>query len=428
MTNYHTELISQKRKLGSYYTPSNITQILANWAIRSPNDFILEPSFGGCSFLESSLDRLINLGAEDPIDQLFGCDIDFNAFKHLVVKIGENNTSGKFLHTDFLSLRPDDFSNSCFNVIIGNPPYVSHHNMTLEQKHRAYQAIKFSDFKLQKKASLWAYFVVHSFSFLADNSRFAWILPGGFLQADYAAKLHEIITRYFQRVLAIVVHSRIFLDEGTKEKSVILLADGMNNGPSSYGIEIGEAHTLPELETLINNWQQKKWQGKTLETRFSLAFMDNITLNHFEYLSNDRICLSLGDIADIRIGIVTGANNFFIINEELAKKYCLESQYVKPILAKLATAPGLSLLDKDYINARKLNKRCLLIDTSDLLKKNSPIRKYLATFPRKRRKNILTFKKRVYWHMADDGKVPDAFLSYMYQYGPRLVINKMRLN
>ena len=50
--------IERKKRLGAYYTPSEVTNILSNWAVRSGDDIILEPSFGGCNFLISALNRL----------------------------------------------------------------------------------------------------------------------------------------------------------------------------------------------------------------------------------------------------------------------------------------------------------------------------------------------------------------------------------
>jgi len=49
--------ISEKKQYGIFYTPKRVTDILCKWAIRSKTDKVLEPSFGGCKFIESS-DRL----------------------------------------------------------------------------------------------------------------------------------------------------------------------------------------------------------------------------------------------------------------------------------------------------------------------------------------------------------------------------------
>ncbi|MGA1841890.1 MAG: hypothetical protein ACMUIU_14825 [bacterium] len=55
-----------KKKIGAFYTPSEASLILCGWAIRSSEDRILEPSFGGCDFLEQAKFRLELLGAKTP--------------------------------------------------------------------------------------------------------------------------------------------------------------------------------------------------------------------------------------------------------------------------------------------------------------------------------------------------------------------------
>ena len=62
---------------------------------------LLEPSFGACGFLEAAADRLREAGAASPLDQLYGCDIDEEAFtKYLDPKLGRGVEAGRYLHRD----------------------------------------------------------------------------------------------------------------------------------------------------------------------------------------------------------------------------------------------------------------------------------------------------------------------------------------
>ena len=137
--------------------------------------------------------------------------------------------------------------------------------------------------------------------------------------------------------------------------------------------------------------------------------------------------VTLGQIAKIGIGIVTGANRFFIVDLLTAKSHCLSDSYLRPVLSKFSMAPGLSLTVEDMIQARKENRKCLLIDTDhlDVNRKGSALRNYLALMPRAKRRKIKTFKKRSLWHRPDDGRVPDAFFPYMYHHGPRIILNEV---
>jgi type I restriction-modification system DNA methylase subunit len=67
---------------------------------------------------------------------------------------------------------------------------------------------------------------MHAVSFLAPGGRMAWVLPGNFLSADYSVKLKAELIKRFKFVTAISVSERLFLNQGTEERTVVLLCDG----------------------------------------------------------------------------------------------------------------------------------------------------------------------------------------------------------
>jgi adenine-specific DNA-methyltransferase len=81
-------VLEERRKFGAFYTPERLSEILSAWAIRNSRDTILEPSFGGCGFLQSARDALLNAGSKEPRNQIFGCDIDPVAFEYLAAVFG----------------------------------------------------------------------------------------------------------------------------------------------------------------------------------------------------------------------------------------------------------------------------------------------------------------------------------------------------
>ena len=47
----------------------------------------------------------------------------------------------------------------------------------------------------------------------------------------------------------------------------------------------------------------------------------------------------------------------------------------------------------------------------------------MSSFPEDRKLTNTTFGKREVWHQPDDGRIPHAFLPYVLQHGPRLILN-----
>jgi len=52
-----------RKERGAFFTPDEITRFVANWAIRKPDDLVLEPSAGDAAFLIAAVRRLRKLSA-----------------------------------------------------------------------------------------------------------------------------------------------------------------------------------------------------------------------------------------------------------------------------------------------------------------------------------------------------------------------------
>jgi len=418
----------KKQRLGAYYTPERAACILADWAIQSPSDEVLEPSFGKCGFLQAVVDRLGVYGCEEPIHNVHGCDIDSDAFEGPYESLVQENGAGdQFQEGDFLKATPVDLEGGKFNVVIGNPPYVSYHSMEKAQRKAAVRAIRESDFSLDRKASLWAYFVLHAFRFLAEGGRIAWVLPGSFFHADYSSTIIGAVTGHFEKAVALQLGERIFRSEGTKEHSVILLADGWKTESPCEDLRVGYVSSLDELEQTIQDWENGDWTGKDYDSRIGVAFMAPRVANAVRRVENECRVRRLGDVVEnVKIGIVTGDNRFFVIDRAEAQEHELEEQDWKYIFAKSKISDGISLTEQDFKEANQSDERCLLVDGEGGVSES--LKEYFGQKSEAEIESNVTFGKREDWRLPDDGDEPDAFFTYMQSLGPRLILNQAGVN
>ncbi len=412
-----------KKKKGVFYSPRKATEVMCDWAIRTADDTILEPSFGGCDFLRSSWSKLKTLGCMDPNQRLYGCDVQRKAFDHLYQKIGIVDIPQRFLLSDFLNVKPTDFRISNFDVVIGNPPYVALDDMYMKQRRSAKRSMPARSPLLHGKISLWAYFVLHSLQFLKVSGRMAWLLPGSLVHSVYGKQLIKVLEQRFGRLLLVPIQQKLFTQDGVKETTVVLLAEGWEEGPATNGVEIfNDVRSLEHFEETLSLVRNSDLAGKVLNKSSNYSSLTEQGRSLYELISERPEVKELGDLLDIKIGIVTGNNKFFVINEEVSRDKKLLNGDLKLIFSKLEIAPGLRVTKGDLRRAKANNLRCLLINTSNLKQKSS-LSRYVLSYKKKDRTKVLTFKKRTVWHQPDDGKDPDAFFSYMSDFMPRLIIN-----
>ena len=427
--------LPKKKELGAYYTPPELSQVLADWAIQRFDENILEPSFGGCGFFESSIVRLKGLGCKKPEDRLFGVDIDNQAFDILSSKFGKViNTNKRFILDDFIKVKPTDFSVSLFDVILGNPPYVSMHNMTPEQRKSCDDILANSGFvqhSIGRNASLWAFFLLHSLSFLNEGGRIAWVLPSSLLHADYAMKLLAVHQKHFAQIKVIKLAERFFKAEGAEETSIVLIADGFTKEPhDGKGLIIHSVNNLAELVNCIDAHEE----ANTAEIKYyKLNLISQEARQAYSQITSSPFAKPLGYYADVKIGMVTGANNYFIVNQDTIEKYALPEECLKPVVGRFKSLIGITHGKKQQKLIQNDGHRAFLVcPTEEQMENlNSPVAKYLSQISQEEIEKNKTFKKRPYWFAPGwgiDGFVADAFLSYMIHRGPRIVINKGRYN
>lgn len=413
-------LLKDRRKLGAFYTPEPLSEILSRWSIQSPTDNVLEPSFGGCGFLLSARARLAELGQPSPKEHIFGCDVDPIAFRYLAEVLEGPVDLKRFLQSDFLAVSQPEGWPTTFEAILANPPYIPYQAIEAARRDEL-GAQPMGIASVGGRASLWAYFIAHAVSFLAPGGRMAWVLPGAFLHADYAQPLRDHLAKSFRRVAAIVMYERIFLEEGTDEETVILLADGHRLAPLRSAIDLIEARSLEHLQERISDWDLGRFVAVhgVRPAALSLCSDARTLLDDLDARPTSQ---PLGELASIQIGLVMGANRFFVLRRSELGAAGLEEVDCSHILAKFQAVKGINYTLADHEHHLDADGRGFLAGDAGTAP-SQRLRAYYDTFDEAARAKVGTFRKRATWWRPHDGRVADAFFPVMHHYGPRIVLN-----
>lgn len=331
--------VPTRRLLGTYYTPEDLAMVLVRWALADGDGPVLDPSYGGCAFLEAAARVLCERDPSSPGARVYGVDIDPSCAD--TVRSSELLIEDNCLQRDFLAASSDHLPGRPYAAIVGNPPYVRHHWITGDQRESARAVAAASSVPLPATASLWAYFLLHSLSFLSAGGRLAMLVPEAILQTHYAAPLREMLARRFEKSRLIHIRDRQFAH--TDEAVVALSCSGFGR---SGAIETLAVDSVQGLEAVLLksdgcNPNCSPFPPATGESgRTGIGVLRRI-------LRSPAVG-RLGEVASVSVGVVTGANRHFIRSRGDLDALGVPVGVRRRIVSRTRWLKGLKLTEDDH--------------------------------------------------------------------------------
>lgn len=416
---------SEKKELGAFYTPAEMAEKLVRWAIREPGDQALDPSFGGMVFVEQAYERLLELGVapEQGRAQVHGCELDQMAFE--AARERPLRLQG-LVQGDFLAAKAGEGLPEV-EVVVGNPPYVRY-QLFGEAGDVGRRIAREAGVSLTAMSSSWAPFVVHATAFVKEGGRMALVLPAELLHAQYAGEVRRFLQEQFGKVVLALFEQRIF--PGVSEEVVFLLAEGWGAGPAGR-LEVIQYESLADFDAdqLLDRVALEE-DATAMHANLLAQLLPEATRDLLKRISGDRRVKKLGAYAEVDIGTVTGANDYFLFKGENDEG--IAPDLLQPIVSRAAHLPGARFTAADYekLTARGANYRLLALNSDGPAASRKTAEAYL------RRGEDLGISERYKCQQRDDwwsvpipgtdGR-PDLFLTYCAAEHPRLVVNEARL-
>jgi type I restriction-modification system DNA methylase subunit len=227
----------ERHQLGQFYTPPAVARLISRWAIRSPNERVLDGGCGSGTFLIEAYKRLLLLkfnkeyGKSYPtckeninehqeiLDNLYGVDI--NAFAaqltslHLMFMEPRCPFSRLNIEVrDFFSISKGDF-----DAVIGNPPYTRWVEIPEATKElirksvgnlmRDYDLVP--DIGRGREPGIYVYWILHATKNLLKNGgRLGMIISNMWLQTDYGIDFGKFLLDNFKIKALIDISYRLF--------------------------------------------------------------------------------------------------------------------------------------------------------------------------------------------------------------------------
>ena len=409
------EILNKMR--GGYYTPPEITNYLAQWAISTGDETILEPSCGSGNFIEAISNRLEVLGKTDDEkkDNVLGIELfDSEAKK-------ARQYGAQIITSDFFGYYKENICNrQKFDVVLGNPPFIRYQNFEEEYRKIAFELTEDVGIKLNRLTNIWIPFLILVTECLSENGKLGMVIPAELFQVDYAASTRKYLSEHYEYITIITFKKLLF--EGTQEEVVLLMGDKHCERKGIEVIELEDAmqlsasvDLLETVETKALDHTSEKW------VKYYLTGQELELLRRLEH--DERLKLST-ELFEANVGVVSGQNKFFVINKDTVKKYNLQENVV-PIIGRAEQLSGIVFTENDYEVLSNKGKKVYLFtpDDKEFIELSNSEREYILEGEKSSYHTGYKCRIRKHWYTVPTSWKPDAFMLRQINKVPRIIFN-----
>ena len=300
-----------------------------------------------------------------------------------------------------------------FDIAIANPPYV---RQELIGSGKAALTSQYAD-AVVARSDLYCYFYARALQLLRDGGMHVFVCSNSWLDVGYGSKLQEYLLNN-SRIHAIY-ESAVERQFSTADINTIISVIGKTGAPDDCDTrfvslradfetaltDAGKRREILKSRAALrargmrgNKYAGDKWGGKYLRAPD--------IYHHILDKYGDKL-VRLGDIATVRRGITTGANEFFFLTPETIKKYGIEPEFCRPVM----TTPQESR--RIAIDPVTLSKRLFMCHKEKVALKDTGALEYIAWGERQgfhRRRSVASRRR---WYDLGERNTATLAMNYL---------------
>jgi adenine-specific DNA-methyltransferase len=416
------------KALGAYYTDSQVADFLVEWAVQNAGDTVLDPSFGGGVFLRAAGKRLRQLGGHAG-QQIFGVEFDAAVHAEMLAHLQREFAVAphNLKRSDFFEVGPGSLP--AVDVVVGNPPFIRYQRFSGDVRTRALARAAEQGLRLSELTSSWLPFLIYSIRFLKQGGRLAMVIPFEIGHASYARQVLQYLTEHFDTTTFLTFRRKLFAD--LNEDTLLLLASGRREQGGHGRFFIRDLEHAGALATVSASAAGRIKGARQLdsariaagEERLIESLIPGKARRLYQELRDHNHTARLGELADVGIGYVTGANHFFHLDPDTARDLDIPERFLRPCVRRGRAFTGLRLTDADWQQMSTAGQAGYLLELPARGDLPMPVKKYLASGQAAGVHRTFKCRTRTPWYRVPHVHRPDAFLTYMSGDWPRLVAN-----
>ncbi|MFZ1238697.1 MAG: class I SAM-dependent methyltransferase [Anaerolineae bacterium] len=375
-------LESAQKLRGGYYTPEPIAAFLSRWALAGGARRVLEPSCGdgvffstlGASIAEANLWPGIVVDAVEIVPEEAG------KADHRADGLRAAGAEVKIANEDFFRWLERAGAGRQWDAVIGNPPYIRYQYFDEDQRNWAELTFRRAGIPFSKRTNAWVPFVIASVEHLSPGGRLAMVIPAELLHVAHADGLRRLLEREMEQITVINLREMVFA--GALQGIILLLAVKRRHAPAVQFvrqpqlslfpaelceestalqiIEIDRADDLLHIDLALNHRTSVTTSTQGLDGNWMLAVLAPEERHLVARLNQHPSVERFAQIADVDIGIVTGANDFFVVDQQTVNRYELQT-IAFPMLAKSNLIGGITYTAQDHAANAQAGKAVYLL-------------------------------------------------------------------
>lgn len=416
---------SAQKLRGGYYTPHDLAVFLAQWILEINPKHVLEPSCGDGAFFGA----LREAGAKSNL-AITGIEFDPKEAakaRQTAGDVGLKNT--KVMSADFLGWALDNstFDVPIFDAVLGNPPFIRYQYLPAEFQKRAEQIFDDLQLPFTKHTNAWVPFILASMKLLKPGGRLGMVVPSEIIHVLHAQSLRSYLGQECKRI--VIVDPEALWFSGTLQGAVLLMAEKRSepsqptDGLGIYQVKNREflskepSHIFASPRTI---------NGKTVAGKWTRALLGQATLDLVNELEDHRDVFRFSDVADVDVGIVTGANKFFLVSNDAVRNNDLE-EWAHPMFGRSEHCPGIIYDTKQHATnaALGLSTNFLWFSDEKPLRKRK-VRAYIEAGEAQDLHKRYKCRMREPWFAVPSVYATDVGMLKRSSDLPRLIFNEIR--
>jgi len=412
------EFESAQKLRGGFYTEPAIASFLARWVKVAKPKSLLEPSCGDGAFLNAIEDTRIT-----SLKRITACELNEEEAEKAASR---TSLPVVMKRTDFLRWYLFFAQNEDgFDAVVGNPPFIRYQYLPAEQQSLAEKIFGQLKLPFTKHTNAWVPFVLAAIRLLRPGGRLAMVIPSEIFHIPHAQSLRRYLAEQCSKIL-ILDPEEIWFDD-TLQGTVLLMAEKKRDvTEKGKGVAIIAVKSREALARDPEDYFQNAayTNGVTIEGKWMPVFLSLRERALLAELKARDDVRKFADIASVDVGIVTGANKFFLVPDATVEEFALQ-RWAHPMFGRSDHVKGLVYSDTDHESNKETGLPANFLWFEDEQVENLPknVRSYLEIGLSQSLHTRFKCRTRKTWYKVPSVySAPVAMLKRAHHY-PRLVLN-----